>query len=179
MCGVQAVVTELGDRFVVDHVVEIFIIPDLDLLDFMGGTEAVKEVDERKFALDCRAVSNGGQVHDFLYAGLAEHRAAGLTGSVDVGVVAEDVQRVGTYSTCRDVADCRKTFTGDLVKVRDHQKKTLGSREGGGHRTCGDGAVNCSSSACLGLQLRDTNLLAEDILSAGCCPLIDMLRHDG
>ncbi len=94
MSRVQAVAAELGNCLVVDQVVEVFIIPDLDLLNLVGSTESIKEVDERKFALDCCAVCNGGQVHNFLYAGLAEHSTSGLTGSVNVGMITEDVQRM-------------------------------------------------------------------------------------
>ena len=163
----------------VDQVIEIFIIPDLDLLDLVRGTETIKEVDERKFALDCCTVCNGSQVHNFLYAGLAEHSTSGLTGSVDVGVITENVQCVGTDSTCCDVADGRKTFAGDLVKVRDHQKKALGCCESRSHSTGCDGAVNSTCCACFRLHLCNLNLLAENVLSSGSCPLIDMLRHDG
>ena len=162
----------------VDHLIEIFIVPDLDLLDFVRSSETVEEVDERKFALDCCAVSYRSQIHDFLYTGFAEHCAAGLTCCVDVGVITEDVQSVGTYSTGCNVDDGRKTFASDLVKVRDHQKKALGSGESRGHSTGCDGAVDSACRACLGLHLSDLYFLPENILSSGSSPLIDMLRHD-
>ena len=179
MCRVQAVAAELSNSLMVDQVIEIFIIPDLDLLDFVRCTETIEEVDEGKFALDCCAVRNGSQIHDFLYAGFAEHCTSGLTGSIDVGVITEDVQRVRTDSTCCNVADSRKTFAGDLVEVRDHQKKTLGSGECRGHSTGCDGAVDGASRTCFGLHFRNLYFLTEDVLSSGSCPLIDMLGHDG
>ena len=79
MRRVQAVSAELCDRIVVDQVIEIVIVPDLDLLDLVGCAETIEEVDERQFALYCCAVSDGSQIHDFLYAGLTEHSAAGLS----------------------------------------------------------------------------------------------------
>ena len=51
MCRIEAVRTELCDRVVIDQIVQIVIVPDLDLLDLVGCTESVEEVDEGKFAL--------------------------------------------------------------------------------------------------------------------------------
>ena len=179
VCRVQAVSAELCDCLVVDQLVEIVIIPDLDLLDFVRCTESVEEVDEGKFALNCCAVSDGSQIHDFLYAGLTEHSAAGLSCGVYVGVIAEDVQSVCTYAASCYVDDCRKAFAGDLVKVGDHQKKTLGSCKGGCHRTGSDRAVHSTCSTSLGLHLGNLYGLTENVLASGCSPLINMLRHYG
>ena len=38
---------------------------------------------------------HGGEVHDFLHVALAQHGETGLAAGHDVGVIAEDVQRVG------------------------------------------------------------------------------------
>ena len=179
MRRVQAVSAELSDRIVVDQLIEIVIVPDLDLLDLVGCAETIEEVDERQFALYCCAVSDGSQIHDFLYAGLTEHSAAGLSCSVYVRVITEDIQCVSTYAASSDVDDCRKAFACDLVKVGDHQKKTLGSCEGGCHCTGSDRAVNRTCSTCLGLHLGNLYRLTENVLASGCSPLINMLRHYG
>ena len=161
------------------QLIEIIIIPDLDLLDLVGCTESVEEVDERQFALNCCAVSDGSQIHDFLYAGFAKHCTAGLSCSVYVRVITEDVQCMSTYAACSDVDDSRKAFTSDLVKVRDHQKKTLGSGEGGCHSTGSDRAVYSTCSTCFGLHLGNLYRLTKDVLASCGGPLIDMLRHYG
>ena len=60
------------------HVSQVGVIPHSDLLDLMGGAEAVEEVQERHAALDGGQVRDGGQVHDLLDVALGEHGEAGL-----------------------------------------------------------------------------------------------------
>ena len=50
MLGIQSVLPELLNGLHVAHVLEIVIVPDLDLLDFVAGSESVEEVDERNLA---------------------------------------------------------------------------------------------------------------------------------
>ena len=130
--GIQRSLTELVDGVHIRHLLQILIIPGLNFLNFMGGTESIEEVDERNLALDRCQMSNRSQVHYFLNAGLAEHRAASLTARVNIGMVAKDRKSVGRQSTGRYVEYARKLLAGDLIQVRDHQQKTLGSRIGGG-----------------------------------------------
>ncbi len=179
MIRVQSALTECVDCVVIDQIIEIFVIPHLNLLDFVRSAEAVEEVDERKASLDCSAVSDRGQIHNFLYGRLAEHCSSGLTACVHIRVIAEDVQSVGRNASCRYVEDTGKTLTGNLVQIRDHQKKTLGSSEGGSHSTCSKRTVYCTGSTGLSLHLGDLYGLAEDVLSSSCCPFINMFRHDG
>ena len=95
MVRIQCIGTELIDRVHIDHFLQILIIPSLDLLDLVGSTETVKEVDERYPALDRSHMSNRSQIHDFLYGRLAEHSHTGLTAGIHIGVVAKDIQRMG------------------------------------------------------------------------------------
>ena len=44
---------ECIDGIHISHILQILVIPGLDLLDLVGGTETVEEVDERNLALDC------------------------------------------------------------------------------------------------------------------------------
>ena len=87
----------------------------------MGGTETVEEVDEWNAALDSSQVSNSAQVHNFLWVCLSQHSKAGLTASINVGVVTEDVQRVGSYGSCRNVENGWQQLACDFVHVRDHK----------------------------------------------------------
>ena len=118
--GVQAVVAEGSHCVHVTHFLQVIVVPDGDLLDLMGRAEAVEEVDERDAALDGGQVRDRGEVHDFLRVGLAEHGEAGLTAGVDVGMIAEDIQRMGRDGTRGDMEDGGQQFTGDLIHVRDH-----------------------------------------------------------
>ena len=52
--------TEFSDRIHISHILQIFVIPGLDLLDLMRCTETIEEVDERNFTLDSCQMSNWG-----------------------------------------------------------------------------------------------------------------------
>ena len=165
MLGVQRTGAERLDGVHVHHVLQVVVIPDLDLLDLVGGAEAVEEVDERDAALDGGQVGDGGQVHDFLGVGLGQHGKAGLAAGHNVGVVAEDVQRVGGHGTGGHVEHGGQQLAGDLVHVGDHQQQALGSGVGGGQGAGGQRAVHGAGSAGLRLHLDDLHGGAEDVLA--------------
>ena len=146
----------------VAHFLQILIVPDGDLLDLVGGTETVKEVDEGNLAGQSGQVSNGAQVHDFLHVAFAQHGKAGLAAGHDVGVVTEDVQGVGGNGTGADVEHARQLLSSDLVHVGDHQQQTLGCGVGGGQGTGAQRTVDSTGSAGLGLHLDDLNLLIKE-----------------
>ena len=179
MLRVQRVLTELLNSLHVAHFLEVSVVPASDLLNLVGGTEAVKEVQERNLAFDRGQMRDGGEVHDFLRVGFAQHGKAGLTASHDVGMIAENVQRMGGDGTGRNVEDAGKLLRSDLVHVRDHQQKTLRRRVSGRQSACAEGAVD--STGCTGLRLHLSNLDtgAENVLQASCRPLIDEVRHRG
>ena len=172
-------VTETLKSFPVDHILQIFIIPDFDLLDFVGCTETVKEIDERNAALESGKMRYRCEVHDFLNGRTAEHRTASLTTCIDIGMITENGKGMAGNRTGRYVENARELFAGYLVEVRDHEKKSLGSRKCSGHSTGSEGSVISTRGTCLGLHLGNLYFLTEDILAARCCPLIHMLRHDG
>ena len=58
--GNGGVITEFSDRIHISHILQIFVIPGLDLLDLMRCTETIEEVDERNFTLDSCQMSNWG-----------------------------------------------------------------------------------------------------------------------
>ena len=128
MIRIQCTVTEFVKSLRIKQRTEVFIIHDLDLLNLMRRAEAVEEVDERNAPLDGNEMCNRREIHDFLNTCFSEHSAACLTASHDVLMVAKDVQGVRCKRTSTDVEDARKKLTGNLVEVRDHQKKTLRSR---------------------------------------------------
>ncbi len=179
MIRIERVIAEALDRVHISKILQVFIVPGLDLLDLVGCAEAVKEVDERNASLERCKVGNRCQVHDFLYGRGAEHRASCLTTCINVRMVAEDGQSVACHSAGGYVEDARKLLARDLVQVRDHQQKSLGSGECRRQSACCEGAVIGTGSTGFGLHLRDLDLLAEDVLAAGCRPFIDMLGHDG
>ena len=174
---VERVVTESLDGVHVAHLGQILVVPHGDLLDLVAGAEAVEEVDEGDLALQRGQMRHGGQIHDFLRVGFAEHGEAGLTTGHDVGVIAKNVQGVGSDATRGDVEDARELLARDLVHVRDHQEQTLRSRVGGGQSTGAEGAVHCAGSTGFGLHLDDLDRGAEDVLATLGRPLVDMVGH--
>ena len=156
----------------VAHFLQILVIPDSDLLDLVGGTEAVEEVDEGNAAFDGGQVGDSAQIHDFLHVGLAQHGKAGLTAGVDVGVVTEDVQRLSSDGTGGDVENCGQQLTGDLVHIGDHQEQTLRRGVGGGQRARTQRAVDGTCRARLGLHFHHLDGGAEDVLESLCGPLV-------
>ncbi len=164
MFGVQSTVTESTDSVHVNHFGEVFVIPSGNFLNFVRGTETVKEVQERNASLDGGKVCNGTEVHDFLCVGLGKHGKTGLTAGINVGVIAEDVQSVRCYASCGYVDDAGKKFAGNLVHIRDHQKKTLRCGVSGGQSTGCQGTVNGTGSAGLGLHLDDLYIFTENVL---------------
>ena len=108
MIRIQCTAAEGCDRIPVEDLAKVVIVHNFDLLDLVGRAEAVKEVDERHAALDGNEVSDSREVHDLLYAGLGEHRAACLASRHDILLVAEDVQRARRKRSSRDMEDARQ-----------------------------------------------------------------------
>ena len=143
----------------------------------MRGTEAIEEVQEGNLALDGAQMCDRGQIHNFLHAALDQHCKAGLAASHNVAVITEDVQGLGSNGTCRNIEHAGQLLSSDLVHVGDHQQQALRSGEGGGNSTCTQRAVDSTSGAGLGLHLNDLDLVAEDVLLAGCRPLVHRVSH--
>ena len=143
----------------------------------MRGTETVKEVDEGNPALDGGQVGDSTQIHDFLDVGLAQHGETGLAAGVNVGVITEDVQSLGSNGTRGHMEHAGQQLTGNLVHVGDHQQQALGSSVGGGQSTGGQRAVNGTGSTCLGLHLNDLYGVAKDVFTAGSGPLVNIVGH--
>lgn len=170
-------ITERLDGIHVTHVRQVAVVPDGNLLDLVGGAEAVEEVQERHLALDGGQVGDGREVHDLLDVGLGEHGEAGLAAGHDVGVVAKDVERLRGDGTCGDMEDARQLLCRNLVHVGDHEQKALRRRIGRGQGTCAQRAVDGAGGTRLGLHLDDLDGRAEDVLHALGCPLVDVVGH--
>ena len=177
MLGIERMLAEGVHGVHVAHFLEIVIIPGSDLLDLVRGPEAVEEVDEGNAALDGSQMRHGGEVHDLLRIILAEHGKAGLTAGHDVGVIAEDVQRVGGNRTGRNMEHAGQQLAGDLVHVGDHQQQALRGGVGGGHCTGGQGAVDRTSGASFGLHLTHLDGGTENVLLTSGGPLIHQVCH--
>ena len=178
MIRIQCVIPERVDGVHIHQILQVLVIPGLDLLDLMRSTETVEEVDERQLALERCAVRNRRQVHNLLYAGLAEHGSSGLTTGIYIGVISENGKCVAGDCTGGYVEHTRKLLARYLIQVGDHQKQTLRSGKGSGQSACRQRSVYRACSAGLRLHLCHLNRLSEDVLSSFGRPLIYMLRHN-
>ena len=177
MLRVHGAAAELLHGVPVEHLAEILVIPHVDLLDLMGGTEAVEEVQERNLAADGGQVRDGAEVHDLLRAVGAQHRIAGLTAGIHVGVIAEDAQGMRGQGTGRNMNDARQELAGHLVHIRDHEQQALRGGIGGRQSTGSQRAVNGARSAGLRLHLRDLDLAPKQVLPVGGGILVRLVSH--
>ncbi len=175
--GVEGAVAEISKGFLVDKGSELILVDGLDFLDFVGCAETVEEVDERHAALERCEMGNGCEVHHLLNGAFAQHREACLASRHDVLMVAEDTQRVGSESTCRNMEYAGEKLAGDFIHVRDHQEKTLRSGVGSGQRAGLQRAVDCACGATFTLHLLHEYCLSENVLPACSRPVVYVFRH--
>ena len=177
MLGAQGMILEALNSVPIQHLAQILIVQNLDLLDLVRGPEAIEEMLEGDRALDGRQVGNGAQVHALLHAGGSQLCPTGLAAGHDVGVVTEDGQRVGGHGTGRDVHNAGQLRTGDTVHGRDHQQQALRSSVGAGQGAGLQRAVHCAGRAGLRLHLDQLYGLAKQVLLAIGSPCIHMVSH--
>ena len=176
---VQGFGAELREGLVADERTKVLRFQHLDLLDLVGGAEAVEEVHERHARLEGGQMRHGTQVHGFLHAGGGQHRETGLADAHHILVVAEDGEGLCGEGAGRHVEHGRKQLTGNLVHVRDHQKEALGSGEGRGQAACLQGTVHGAGGTAFALHLRYFDYFPEHILLSESGPLVDELGHRG
>ena len=176
--GVECARTECGDGVLIDHFLQVVVVPRLDLLYLVRGAEAVEEVDERNSSLDGGKVSDRAEVHDLLRVGSGDHCKAGLAAGINVGMVTEDVERMGSHAARRNVDNAGQKLSGDLVHIRDHEEKSLGCREGGGQCAGCKASVNRACGTRLGLHFDDLYGVAENVLHPGRRPGVGQLCHN-
>ncbi len=165
--------------FFQQQALQVLILPDLYLVQLMGGAEPVEEIQERDPSFDGRQMGHRGQVHDLLHAAFREKSHACLAAGIDVGMVSEDGQGVGGNGSGGHMDDAGEQFARHAVQIGQHQQQPLGGCESGGERTGQQRAVDGGGSPGFGLHLRDGHGLAEYIFPALSRPFIAELRHGG
>ena len=179
MLGVERMLAERLHGVHVAELRKVVVVPHGDLLDLVRGAEAVEEVEERHAALDGGKVRHGRQVHDLLHVALGEHSEASLAAGHDIGMVAEDVERMRGQRAGRHVEDGGQLLCSNLVHVGDHEQQALACRVRAGKRASAERAVHRARGAALGLHLDHFHRGAEDVLLALRRPLVDVVGHRG
>ncbi|MPM48231.1 hypothetical protein SDC9_94955 [bioreactor metagenome] len=177
MLRVQCIFPESMERFHINQRPHILVIQCFDLLNLVGGTEAVKEMHKRKSCADCRQMRNGAEVHNLLSAGRSQHGKAGHTAAHNVGVITENGQCMGRQRSCRNMEHAREELACNLVHIRNHQQQALRRRISRSQSAGLQGAVNRTSGAAFRLHLDDIYRAAKQIFLSLCCPGVHMLRH--
>ena len=144
-------------------------------VDFVGGPEAIEEVEEWKAGLDGGKVSDSRKILSLLDTVGAEHWHVGAPGSVDITVVVVDGETTESEGTSRNVDNSRAVLASDLVKIWDHEKKTLGGGEGCGESADRGRTVDGSAGTTLGLEHPHVDWVAPNVLLALGDPSIDKL----
>jgi hypothetical protein len=108
-----------------DELPHLIVGEQVDLVHLVGGTEAIEEVNEGQAASQGCDVGNQGKVMGLLHCESAQHGGTSLTNSHDITVASEDGQSLASNFTCGHMDDTWQEFSGDLVDVGNHQKKSL------------------------------------------------------
>ena len=92
---------------------------------------------------------NSSEIHYLLHAVFSKHCNTRLTGSHNILMVAENVQRGCSKRTRTDMEHARQKLAGNLIHVRNHEHHALGCRIGCCKRACLQGAVYSTCRAAL------------------------------
>ena len=177
MLGVQRAVAEFLQLVPVEHLAEILIVEHVDLLDLVGGAEAVEEVLHGDVALDGGQVRHRAEIHALLHARGSQLRPADLAAGHHVLVVAEDGDGLGRDGTRGHVHDRRQQQARDAVHRRDHQHQALGGGVGRAESARLERALHGGAGAGLGLHFHELDRHAEKVLLPLGGPLVHVVGH--
>ncbi len=161
----------------VDHGAHVVFIQHLDLADFVRSAEAIEEMQEGNARLERGGMRDQCQVHGLLHGVRAEHGPSGGAAEHDVGVIAENRERMRGHRARRDVEGGGREFAGDLVHVGDHQQQSLRGGEGRGERSGLEGAMYRSGCASFTLHLDDVRNASPRVGHGLRGPLVSPLAH--
>ena len=166
-----------ADQLLRDEVAQDVVREPLDRVELVRRAEAIEEVHEGHSALQRRCLGDDGEVVGLLDRPRRQECEASLPHRHDVGVVAEDRERLGCNGSRRHLEDRRGQLTGDLVHVGDHQEQALRCGERRPQGTALEGAVHRAGRATLALHLDDRGHRPPDVRPAVGGPLVGQLRH--
>ena len=173
----QSVVFELLHRVPIQHGAQVLVVQHLDLLQLVGGAEAVKEMLEGDTALNGGQVGHRRQVHTFLHATRAKLGKTSLAAGHHVGMVTENGHGVGSHGPGGHVHHAGEHGARHAVHGGDHQQQALGRGIGAGEGPGLQCAVHGAGGTGFCLEFHQLYRLAEQVFLAVCRPLVHMVRH--
>ena len=177
MLRIERAGAEGSERVAVQQRAQALGIDLLDSRDLMRGAESVKEMHERRPALERRQMRHGSEVHDLLDAAGAQHGESGIAAAHHVGMVAENAHGMRTDGTRGDVQHDRQSLARYTVQHRYHQHQSLAGCKARGKGAGLRRAVHGCDGTRLRLHLHHRHRLAENVLPALGGPKVRMLRH--
>ena len=93
---VKSAGSELLDLVHAKELLPLLFVDELDVLDFVGGTETIEEVHDWGLGLNGNKVGDWGKIGDLLDGTRADHGHASLSAGIDVIVVTEDGKGAGS-----------------------------------------------------------------------------------
>ena len=90
MVGRERALAVLNNAIHVEEGAHVVFIEHFDFVDFVGGAEAVEEMQEGNAGFEGRGVRDQGEVHGLLHGVGAEHGPSSGAAEHDVGVVAKN-----------------------------------------------------------------------------------------
>ncbi len=166
-------------QIVVDHRADLLVGQQLDRVQLVRGAEAVEEMQHGHARFQRHRLGDQRHVMRFLHAGGAQQGEAGGAHRHDVGMVAEDRQRLGGQRAGGDMEHRRRQLAGDLEHVRQHQQQALRRGERRGQRAGLQRAMHRAGRAAFALHLLHDGDVAPDVRDAPRRPLIGEFGHGG
>ena len=168
---------EGGEGVDIDQRAQRFVV-DLDhRVDLVGGPEPVEEMQDGNAGEKGGGVRDRGEVMRLLGRVGGQHGPAALAAGHDIGVIAEDRQRMRGQRPGGDMDDAGGELTRDLVHVGDHQQEALRGRERAGEHAALHRAVHRAGGTALGLHLDHLGHLTPDVRQARDGPFVGELGH--
>ena len=165
------------DQVIVDQGADDFVLHHFQLVDLVGGAEAVENVEERHTGFQGGGLGDEREVHDLLDRVAEEHGPTGGPGRHDVAVVAKDGQTLRGQRPGGDVEDRAGQFARDLVHVGNHEQQALAGREGRGQRAGLKRTVDRTGRTAFGLHLHHMGAGTPNVGLALGRPQIGVFAH--
>ena len=127
------------------EVPELLIADERNLVDFMGGTKTIHEMQKGNSRVERGDLRNDRHIVCLLHRKGRYHGQSAATDDHRVTVVSIDGKCLTRQRPRGNVDDRGEEFAGNLVKIRNIEQQALRSRKGRGERARNESSVKRSS----------------------------------
>ena len=143
----------------------------------MGRPKAVEKMQKRDPRLQGCGVGDHREIARFLHGAGTEHGKSSRARGHYVAVIAKNGERVRGNGSRGHVDHRGRQFSGDLVHIWNHQKKSLRSSERGSQRPGLERPMQRPGRAAFALHFYDRGHGAENVAAAFIFPLVRPFAH--